>query len=63
VNFANKIGRDEIQFIVTAIDIYAFVVKSRAHGSVKNVDAIIVEYLSKVLHNMFVVRGSLFVDR
>ena len=48
VDLTNEVGRREVQLVVTAVDVNAFVVKSRADRTVKNVDVVGIEKFSKV---------------
>ena len=47
VNVAHQIGRDQIQFIVGAIDIDALGIEHRAHRAVEDVNAVGLENVSE----------------
>src|SRR4029434_5400296 len=63
VHLADKIGSDEIQFVVAPVDVNSFIVEPRSNRPVEDIDAVVVQDLSEVLHSVsrswFVVRCSL----
>jgi hypothetical protein len=56
VNVADQIGLLERQFVVADVEECAPGVEHGAHGPVKDVDAVVVQQISKIRHSFSVVR-------
>ena len=50
VNFAHEVGRDEIQFVVGAIDVDALGVEHRAHRAIEDVNGVGLNDVSEGFH-------------
>src|SRR5262249_39043253 len=52
VNFTDKVGRNQVQFIIRTIDVDALRVEHRAHCAIEDVGAIGVKNFAKVWHGL-----------
>src|SRR5262249_35098418 len=50
VHLADKVWSSQVQLIIAAVNVNAFVVKARSHGTVEDINAVRIQKLTEVFH-------------